>query len=192
MKMRPLNLVVVLWLAALAGCASVTFKRGASADAMADDERACRAATTSDADYAECMRSRGSYVAGRSAASKETKAEVAEPKTPVVAPAATPGAAATSEEPQPLPAVTPPPSAATPLAAKPSPTPAAAVPADPLARVEVASWWKLGGSPAELQAAIDTCVTQLGPAHRPDPGATVVTAGLRACLHAAGWYAFGK
>jgi hypothetical protein len=60
-----------------------------------------------------------------------------------------------------------------------------------LARVDVASWWKLGGSAADLDRAIEACVGDLGAAHRPEPGARIVTAGMRACLRARGWYAFG-
>ena len=41
------------------GCSSVSFKLGASPDAIARDEQACRAASESDEDYAACMRSRG-------------------------------------------------------------------------------------------------------------------------------------
>ena len=51
------------------------------------------------------------------------------------------------------------------------------------------SWWKLGGTPADLDRAIDQCVATLGPAHRPDPNARVVTNGLYACLRSDGWYA---
>ena len=41
------------------GCSSAAFKLGASPDAIARDEQACRAASEGDEDYAECMRSRG-------------------------------------------------------------------------------------------------------------------------------------
>jgi hypothetical protein len=62
---------------------------------------------------------------------------------------------------------------------------------DPLTRVEVASWWKLGGSTADLDRAINACVAKLGDEHRPEPGATVVTTGMQDCLRAAGWRSFG-
>jgi hypothetical protein len=65
-------------------------------------------------------------------------------------------------------------------------------PSDPLAKVSVASWWKLGGTPADLDRAIGACVGELGPAHRPSPNNTEVTAGLRACLRKAGWFAIGR
>ena len=190
---------VALWLAALAGCATLTFKRGASPGDMAAAETACRSENPEEAAYVECMRNRGWFVTGSGTAPDAAVTPGAAPE----APAGAPGAPAADEAPAPanapsaVPAEPHMPSAAAPalpgataapvVEGKPAVTPAA--PADPLARVEVGSWWKvLGGSPADLDRAIDTCVATLGPAYRPEPGATVVTEGLRACMRAAGWY----
>lgn len=226
--MKTRRALFVLSLALLAGCASVTFKRGASPDAMAADEQVCRKAGADDAAYVECMRNRGWFVTGRGAAPDSTAPATpaaAEPHAPADAPEAgvTPAAGAASgaaakptsaNAPRaavkpasgdaPAAPVTAAPTAATAAAAIEASDPPArswwkfgrdtsatapAEPLDPLARVNVGSWWKLGGSASDLDHAIDTCVRALGPTHRPDPGATVVTAGLQACLRTHRWYA---
>ena len=176
-----------VWLTLLAGCATVTFKRGASPDAMAADERACRNAGTDEAAFVECMRNRGWFVheINRVGDGTSTDARVTEPRAPGAGSAVAAGDEVARRAPgaAPAPKGTGPPSAT--AAGPPAGT------ADPLARINVASWWKLGGSAADLDRAIDKCVGELGTAHRPNPGATVVTAGLRACLRAADWYAVG-
>ena len=177
---RPAILFTVL--VACGGCATVTFKPGASPEAMAADERACRSANTDEADYVECMKARGAFVASSNVAHERA----AEP----------PKLVATREDVQPalsdVPVMTgdagpvPTPSAD----AEPAAPPAAREPppANALERVEVASWWKLGGTANGLDKAITACVEKLGEAHRPNPTATVVTVGLRECLRTAGWY----
>jgi hypothetical protein len=183
MRARVLDLVSIgLCAAALAGCVTVSFKRGASPDAMAADERACRDATTGEAAYVDCMRERGWFMAGAAAAARpaETGAQAAHPAAGVEK------SGVTIEYEPPRPAPTAPPAPAD--EAKPRPTPTAS---DPLARFTVASWWKLGGSAADLDRAIAKCVGELGELHRPPKGAAVVTAGLRDCLRRDGWYAVG-
>lgn len=54
--------LLVLSAVVLAGCAGATFKRGASPDSIAADERACREKTATDEEYADCMRERGYVV----------------------------------------------------------------------------------------------------------------------------------
>ena len=54
-------------------------------------------------------------------------------------------------------------------------------------RIAVSSWWKLGGSNADLNRALKSCIGKLGKNHRPEFGATVVTAALQSCLRTAGW-----
>jgi hypothetical protein len=76
--------------------------------------------------------------------------------------------------------------------AAPEPAPAATPKVlDPLSKVDVGSWWKLGGTTADLDHAIAACVTDLGEAHRPNPGATLVTVALRDCLRKAKWFPVG-
>lgn len=187
MTLRSYELGLLLCGALAAGCASVTFKPGASADTAAADERACRAASADDAAFAACMRERGYYVGGRDGAKPASKpqstlprqhapAAAAEAAAPVAAAPAPPVEAAVVTD-----AVE---EAAEPAAADP-------IPEDPLEQVSVASWWKVGGNPAGLEGDIDRCVAQLGDAHRPNPSAMVVTVGLRRCLRTAGWFALG-
>jgi hypothetical protein len=45
------------------GCGNISFKRGASPEAIDTDERACRASTDNDERYVECMKQRG-YLVG--------------------------------------------------------------------------------------------------------------------------------
>jgi hypothetical protein len=186
MKSVVFKVSVAVAVAALAGCANISFKRGASGDAMAADERACRNETSDEAGYVECMRKRGAYVAGRSATSpaatvQATQTPTAVPAAPVAPDADAPNGKATVPPPPALPATV-----TTPL------PPASPTPVDPLEQISVASWWKLGANPADLDKAIDACVIKLGPAYRPGPGATVVTVALRDCLRQDGWFAVGK
>lgn len=221
-RIGPGAIWLMLAFATLTGCAEVSFKRGASGEAMAADERACRAASADEAAYRECMRKRGNFVVvDDSAAEKKEPVPAATP--PPTAPAAippipaaptavplqtiAPAASATPESkadataipaaPLDAPAPTPPPA---PSPFKPDirseappeePTPVV-VETDPMAPVNVASWWKLGGTAAGLEKAINACVAELGDGHRPDPGARIVTVAMRACLRRAGWYGFGK
>lgn len=50
---------LLLGLLIVIGCAGVSFKRGASADSMAADERDCRSSTDNEEQYIKCMRDRG-------------------------------------------------------------------------------------------------------------------------------------
>ena len=191
---------VALFLVSLAGCgASISFKRGASPDAMSADERTCREGGGGDAAFLQCMRDRGWTMieTGERHADKGGAVPATAPAVPAVAP--TPAAAIPASR-----AVAP--AMPSPVAepAPPSPPPASnasapalgglipAQPSDPLTKVSVASWWKLGGTTADLDRSIDACVGELGPAHRPAPNATEVTAALRACLRKAGWFAVGN
>src|SRR5262245_30148191 len=89
------GVLLVLWLALFAGCATVTFKRGASPGAMTADERACRASNSDDADYVTCMRNRGWFVIANTEAEPgappATHRETDEPE-PGVPPASRPKA----------------------------------------------------------------------------------------------------
>lgn len=192
-------------LALAAGCGEVTFKRGASPEAATAAERECRAATEGEDQYIECMRKRGWFVmktdeiddklgiGGHEEATPSPPAEpaAAAPASSASAPSsgaaqAAPAVGATA--PSPNPAATS--SSGTPAAAAASATVAAKP--DPIARIEVSSWWKFGGTAAGLDAAIAACSTELGDAHRPEPGARVVTSAMKDCLRRAGWRAVGE
>jgi hypothetical protein len=59
---------------------------------------------------------------------------------------------------------------------------------DPLDLLVVNSWWKMGGTPAGLEADTDACVAKLGKSHAPVPGKQAVSRGLVQCLREQGWY----
>jgi len=167
--------LAVLCLAALSGCAAVTFKRGASADQMAGAERDCRSATQDDAAYAECMRQQGVFVSGSGAAAgAATPAAIVELPGAVATPAATESEAGVA-----------------PMAA-PTPVAPPAAPVDPLRRIDVSSWWKLGGTVDSLGNAVTLCVGKLGPQHQPNMAVTEVTQAMYDCLHEAGWRGITK
>ena len=75
-------------------------------------------------------------------------------------------------------------------AAAPAPAPSPAKKLDPMSKVTVSSWWKLGGTNADLDRAVAACVDELGEAHRPN-GLTEVTVGLRDCLRDKKWFPVG-
>ena len=201
--MRSVPVLIIAFVTVLAGCGSVTFKRGAGPDSMAADERSCRAAGPDEAGFAACMRERGWFVAMTGEEAKTTgaadrwlEAQQGEPSA-----ASTPAASAqpATETPSarpvaPATGTSVAPAHAAPIApAAPMPRTEPAEPTfDPMTEVTVASWWKLGGSAAALDSAIAGCVASLGVAHRPDPGARRVTTGMRACLRADGWFAVGN
>jgi len=208
------------------GCATVTFKRGASPGDMSADEVDCRARGGDDARFVACMRERGWMVVGGAAQAANGDAET-KPGQPAERAAASPqlSPAASSAPSEAAPSAAAERTATTPAASAqtgaaspstiaaaagtrayaPDATPApmdATEPTDedagarlaataPDARISVASWWKFGGSAADLSAAVNDCVDSLGPANRPDEAATVVTVALRDCLTEAGWHALG-
>jgi len=171
----------------LTGCVAATFKPGASASAMAGDDQACRSASKDENAYADCMRARGWYVSAADRQPTQTALPESEPKgtAPLLEATATPIRSPLISSPatlSPSPAVAPM-AAATPVATeKASPTSA------PLQKVDVGGWFKLGAGRADMDRAIDTCVTKLGAAHRPAPNTTAVTVALRDCMREAGWY----
>lgn len=208
--MRRARLLDVVFVATMvgvvAGCATVSFKRGAGPESMSVDEKACRASTSDEDGFLQCMRDRGWYIAvtkpapgGGLEVEEPTGLAPAEPVTPALAavvptPKATQAVAAPTTI-APTPASIDP-AAATPVAVVPAPASigaAAVAPAAPdsLPRVRVSSWWKLGGTAADLDRSIAACVAQLGEPHKPDANATVVTVALQSCLRQAGWYSFG-
>ncbi len=189
--MTTREIVLSCALLMIAGCASVSFKRGASPEAMSADEEACRQAGGDEAAYVECMQKRGFYV-------MDPKGEGASAVAPApTQPLSAPGPGDGDGPPDavaPAPLRTPQ-ATVTPTLAAVAPPPKTPETPDAgehgLTKIEVKSWWKLGGGPGDLDRAIDVCVDRLGPEHRPDPGATLVTAEMHACLREVGWYSLG-
>jgi len=195
---------LVIALAMLTGCAQVSFKRGASPDQMTTGEQECRRRTTDEAAFVECMRQGGWFVLGTTDGSPAPATVTPAPEAAV----ATPERTAASPKPAPIvpevpeAAATPAPTVImpapvvapvmAPAEAATEPSPGVDSPADdPLRRVDVGSWWKLGGTVDGLQKAAESCTAKLGPAHRPEGDLRIVTAAMRDCLRAAGWYPLG-
>lgn len=210
-------IALVIASALVAGCSSVTFKRGATPTTMATDERRCRKENPADGAFRACMRDQGWFVAGgadatptpasdRTGEHTSPLARVIDFSAPIPAapaqaptPATTPTMSTQSQAPATSPAAT----TATPRqrqlpvaavvsapsspAAAPEPAPTATEPA----LIGVASWWKFGGTAGGLDADIAACTRKLGNAHRPAPAATLVTREMGACLREHGWYALG-
>jgi hypothetical protein len=162
----------------LAGCGEMVFKRGADPGAMAVAQADCRAA--GDAGYVACMEGKGFLVKG-SQDSVFVEGVLTGPVIGAAAPVPTAGA-------------TPVAAAVAPSAESVPGTPVPSTPAavDPLARVAVGSWWKLGATPDQLAAAQAKCVEILGPAHHPAPDSNEVTRAMVDCLRGEGWRGFGN
>ncbi len=182
--------LVMAGILSLPGCASVTFKAGASPGKMAADESACRERSEDEAAYVLCMRDLGWFVASPDANSKP----------PVVGDEVV----ATQAVPQPTPvgALGPKPVVAPTVAAPASPSVATPErsstvaqkegPPDTQTSIEVSSWWKLFGNAADLDKAIAACVTGLGAEQEPKSGGRVVTVAMYHCLRKAGWRPLGE
>jgi hypothetical protein len=183
---------------AAAGCATVTFKPGVSPDGMAIDEHACREADAGDAAYVACMRERGWFVGGKSAQRASAVQEQLHDRQAVdavggaLASDGVEESAATASKPQRTNSPSTEASAYVESAdrTQDAPRQRSAAP-DPLARIHVSSWWKLGAGPDALGRAVDACLRELGDPHRPDPAVTEVTVGFRDCLRGDGWFAVG-
>lgn len=173
---RPL-LLSALTLGLLAGCTSVSFKQGAGGADYRRDERACMGTTTERTAFIQCMEAKGWWTRSTEELSQITLVSVEESEAAAAvqpapaAEAATPGA----EPARPAPA------------ARAAAAPAAVVPKDPLARLRIAMWSKMGAGANELIADQTRCLSTLGEAHAPDTTAGTVTRGLYECLRKQGW-----
>ena len=168
-------MLAALALSTAGACVVVSFKQGASSEAMAADERACREATVSTPDFVTCMRQRGWSISAPSE----------EPPASDSAPAAQTTPHRTIDD-----------AGATPSPGGPTPTRKASGEASGAegseTLVEVGSWWKLGGTPSGLESSIASCVAELGPESRPGATASAVTPELAECLRKAGWHPVGR
>jgi hypothetical protein len=162
----------------LNGCAEVTFKRGAGPGEMQATEQACRAQSADVEAYKACLNAAG-FVYAKPSGDAVLFAEQAQVGDGIAvthaAPTISVAAAGRAGE-------------SIPQAAKPTATP----PADPLQKLTVASWWKLGGTAGGLEADQANCGTTLGEAHQVAPNAKVVTVGMLRCLKGRGWFAVGR
>jgi hypothetical protein len=146
---------------AFAACGTqVSFKQGAGSDAFAHADRECRA----QKEYRPCMETKGWSV--------HRTNELSPLLVPVLSDNRT--GKQTSQDPA-APAVK--------RDEKGNP-----LPPDPMEKLNVAAWGRMGGGPADLQVATDTCVDQLGSAHKPERDSPMMTRAMVLCLHDRGWY----
>lgn len=173
---RPLFLSA-LTLGVLAGCTSVSFKQGAGGADYRRDERACMGTTTERTAFIQCMETKGWWTRSTEELSQITLVSVEDSEAVAEAqPAAAAEAATPSTEPaRPAPAT------------RTTAAPAPVVPKDPLARLRIAMWSKMGAGANELIADQTQCLSTLGEAHAPDTTAGTVTRGLYECLRKQGW-----
>ena len=62
-------------------------------------------------------------------------------------------------------------------------------PVDPMEKLQVNSWWRVGAGPEKLMADSETCIAELGEAHSPEANMSLVTRGLLGCMQKKGWAA---
>lgn len=166
----------------LSACTSVSFKQGAGGNDYKADERACLGTTTERTAFLQCMEAKGWWTRSTEELSQIALVPVEDSDT---AEAASTSAAAIPAET----AVTAP---AAPLgsgaeARAQTVAPAAAAPRDPLSRVRIAMWSKMGAGADDLIADQKRCLDTLGDAHAPDTTAGTVSRGLYDCLRRQGW-----
>lgn len=183
---------------ASSGCGEVMFKRGAGPGDMSNAQADCRKNAKDEEAYASCMRAAG-YVYEKPSTEGvlfvaptpvEAEPATASAAAQTSAPSVAAGAASVVPAPGQLTATVEPAARAGESVAKPKPAPK--LPADPLAQVNVASWWKLGGSAGGLDADQASCADKLGEAHKTAPNAKRVTVGMVSCLRGKGWFAVGQ
>jgi len=63
---------------------------------------------------------------------------------------------------------------------------------DPLDKLNIGSWWKMGASPNQLMMDGERCVATLGDDHQPQNNMSLVTRGFVICMKEMGWYAIAK
>jgi hypothetical protein len=175
---RPLFLSA-LTLGLLAGCTSVSFKQGAGGADYRRDERACMGTTTERTAFIQCMEAKGWWTRTTEELSQIALVSVEESEA---AAEAQPAVRDESEAPGTAPAGTGPSAGSAAVHAR-----TAAVPTDPLARLRIAMWSKMGAGATELIADQTQCLSALGEAHTPDTSAGTVTRGLYDCLRKQGW-----
>ncbi|WP_018411846.1 hypothetical protein [Methyloversatilis thermotolerans] len=175
-----------------AGCSSISFKQGAGGADYRRDERACLGTTTERTAFLQCMEAKGWWTRSTEELATITLVPVDETEQAgedAMSPAEA-DAAASHATPAPAgvsaPAAAPPPPASAGASARTAPSTTAAA-RDPMARVRIAMWSRMGAGTAELIADQKRCLDTLGEAHAPDTTAGTVTRGLYECMRKQGW-----
>lgn len=166
----------------LSACTSVSFKQGAGGTDYKRDASTCLGTTTERTAFLQCMEAKGwwtrsteelSQIAlvpvddGDAAEAAVTASAPTPAEAAVSAPAAAPGAPASTRAHTVAPAV--------------------AAPRDPLSRIRIAMWSKMGAGADDLIADQKRCLDTLGDAYAPDTTAGTVSRGLYDCLRRQGW-----
>lgn len=163
----------------LSACTSVSFKQGAGGSDYKGDERACLGTTAERTAFLQCMEARGWWTRSTDELSQIALVPVDDGDAAEAASAASnaipAGAAADAA------------AVATADSRPQTVAPAAAAPRDPLSRLRIAMWSKMGAGADDLIADQKQCLSTLGDAHAPDTTAGTVTRGLYDCLRRQGW-----
>lgn len=199
MSFSKKRLIIIALAIIEVACGEVSYKRGASVRDIESAHKACRGVPESA--FSDCLQkqgwevqkfddselfaetsvtdNRGTPPAKHEKTMEEELQETAQPRNSVER--ATPATATSKTQSETSVADT-----------KPTPSPMvkpAPAPVDPLKTYKINSWWKFGGTPAQLKADQTSCVTTLGEAHQPDMATQTYTRGLIECLHKNGWKA---
>jgi len=158
--------VLVSAILLLGGCADVAFKRGGSSSEFDAARQTCHRTTNDDDAYRACLSRAGWSVVAEANQPVPVEPSVSVPTVPAPIQAAQPPAPASTPAPAPV-----------------------QDPKSGLETISVKNWWRIGVGVSNLDASVDTCVAQLGPAHQPAPGYHTVTRSLAACLKTEGWHA---
>ena len=60
---------------------------------------------------------------------------------------------------------------------------------NPLDKVHISSWWKVGAGADQLLADGESCTSELGAAYQPEENMSLVTYGFIQCMKETGWFA---
>lgn len=149
--------------ATLSGCGEVAYKQGAGPDQLETAKQKCN--SQSKIGYEECMKAEGWSIYKRDDDNPlMVVAPVEDNRTAASGYVATAAVAVPKKD----------------ATGKP-------IPANPMDKLNVSSWWKMGGNADGLKTDTDICVAKLGDAHKPVDGSNFYTRGLVLCLKDKGW-----
>ena len=191
--------VCMVTLAALCAC-EISYKRGASPTAMAEDEQSCRTENDSSEAYQNCMKNLGWFISSADpmpqlaalANNKEADISVAELQRELkVAPAASGEPSFKSDKASK--ALMPAPqkngdanSVKAPQESSPAENNRPVREAQSQPAMKVSSWWKFGGSPQQLASDQQKCRAALGEENAGD--GLLVSGTMYQCMRKLGWF----
>lgn len=154
------------------GCGEIAYKRGASAGDLDSSKKVCPAKSDDQPGYEKCMTAQGWQLENLD------EAMAFDALMPVIAskptqPASTANQQSSDTEKNDSN------KAAVDSASKPE--------TNPMARLSINSWWKLGGNAADLTKAKNECTKTLGEAHLVDAINQQVSVDFLTCMKEKGW-----